>query len=70
MEATSLLSICAIAFAAVAVLLSFLAICMYLITRLFPVSEPAVDTAIVAAISGAVASVIPGARVTQIEEER
>jgi hypothetical protein len=69
-ESTSLLSISAIAFTSVAVLLSFLAVSMYLITRLFPVVEAVLDPAVVAAISGTVASVIPGARVTHIEEER
>ena len=70
MDPTSLLSICTIAFASVAILLSFLALTMHFITLLFPVRKPAVDSAIVAAISGTVALVIPGATVTHIEEER
>ncbi len=70
MEPTSLLSICTIAFASVAILLSFLALTMHFITLLFPVRQPAVDPAIVAAISTTVASVMPGASVTHIEEER
>ena len=70
MATASLLSICAFAFVAVFALLSFLAVTMFLITTLFPVRMGSVDPAMVAAISGAVASLIPGARVTKIEEER
>jgi hypothetical protein len=66
----SLLTICTIAFVAVFVLLSSLALAMHLITSLFPIRASSVDPAVVAAISGTVASVIPGARVTKIEEER
>jgi hypothetical protein len=69
-EPTSLFSICTIALAAVFVLLTFLAIAMHLITLLFPVRQPDLDPAVVAAITGVVASVIPGATVTNIEEER
>jgi hypothetical protein len=66
----SLGAICLIAFSSVFVLLSFLAAAMQLITLIFPESEPAVEPAVVAAISGVVASAVPGARVTRIEEER
>jgi VanZ family protein len=68
--ATTILGMCAIAFVAVFALLTFLAITMHFITSLFPTRGTSVDAAIVAAISGAVASVLPGARVTHIEEER
>jgi hypothetical protein len=61
---------CAIAFVAVFALLTFLALTMHFITSLFPIRATTVDAAIVAAISGAVAAVLPGARVTHIEEER
>ena len=70
MAATPILAMCGIAFAAVFALLTFLAITMHVTTSLFPVRGAAVDAALVAAISGAVASVFPGARVTHIEEER
>ncbi len=69
-EPTSLFSICAIAIVAVFALLSFLAITMHLITVLFPARAHVLNPAVVAAISGTVASVIPGARVTNIEEVR
>lgn len=70
MDAPNLLNICTIAFAAVAILLSFLAITMHVITVLFPVRRGLLDPAVVAAISGVVASVVPGAHVSHIEEER
>lgn len=66
----SLLTICGIAFTAVFCLLVLLAMTMKLITVVFPEREPSLDTAVVAAISSTVTSLIPGARVTRIEEER
>ena len=80
MIATSLFAVCSLAFLTVFLLLAFLALVMHLITEAFPVSEesliPAmvrvdsIDPAMVAAITGSVATLIPGARVTMIEEER
>ncbi|MCP4899375.1 MAG: hypothetical protein GY906_20615 [bacterium] len=69
MDTVNLISVCAVAFVAVFVLLSFLAIVMQLITTLFPARQSVLDSAVIAAISTTVAGVIPGARVTQIEEE-
>jgi hypothetical protein len=78
--ATSLFAVCSLAFLTVFLLLAFLALVMHLITEAFPVSEksliPAmvrvdsIDPAMVAAITGTVATIIPGARVTMIEEEK
>jgi hypothetical protein len=78
--ATSLFAVCSLAFLTVFLLLAFLALVMHLITEAFPVSEksliPAmvrvdsIDPAMVAAITGSVAAIIPGARVTMIEEEK
>jgi len=65
----SILIACAAAFAAVFALLTFLAIVMQLITLVFPEDEPSTDAPVVAAISSAVAAVIPGAKVVRIEEE-
>lgn len=65
----SLLTICGIAFVSVFVLLSFLALAMYAITVFFPQPRAVADAAVVAAISSTVAQVLPGARVTRIEEE-
>ena len=70
MDPTSLFSICTIALVAVFSLLSFLAITMHLITVIFPARNDVLDPAVVAAITGTVAAVIPGATVTNIEEVR
>ena len=69
MDVTGLFSACLIALIAVFGLLSLLAAIMRLITTLFPVREARIDSAVVAAISTAVASVWPGAQVSRIEEE-
>ncbi len=65
----NLVAVCGIAFGAVFTLLTFLAIVMQVITTVFPERAPTVDSTVVAAISGTVASLIPGARVTRIEEK-
>lgn len=70
MDVTVLVSACLIALAAVFSLLGLLASIMWLITTLFPVRETAADSVVVAAISTAVASIWPGARVIRIEEEK
>lgn len=66
-----LLNACVVAFVAVFVLLTFLALAMHFITLAFPGRSPRTETdaAVFAALSTAVATVIPGARVTRIEEE-
>jgi len=69
MAALSLITICIIAFAAVFVLLILLAVAMHVITIVFPERAASADGAVIAAISGAVASLSPGARVTRIEED-
>lgn len=69
MHATSLVVVCVIAFAVVAAVLTALAASIRLLTILFPARVAAVDAAVVAAVSTAAASLIPGARVTRIEEE-
>ncbi len=69
MAASGLFSACLIAMVAVFSLLGLLALIMWLITTVFPVREGKMDTAVVAAITTAVASVWPGATVTRIEEE-
>ena len=65
----NLVAVCGIAFGAVFTLLAFLAVVMQVITTVFPERKPSVDSTMVAAISGTVASFIPGARVTRIEEK-
>ncbi len=69
MDVTSLFSACLIALISVFVLLGSLALIMKLITVVFPDRVASMDPVLVAAISTAVASISPGARVTRIEEE-
>jgi hypothetical protein len=61
--------VCSIAFLAVFILLTFLAVIMYLITFIFPERKVGTDMAVVAAISSAFSTIYPGAQVIQIEEE-
>jgi hypothetical protein len=67
--ATTMMLVCLVAFAVVFVVLALLASAMHLITVAFPGPTTENDGAIVAAISSSVASLVPGARVTRIEEE-
>jgi hypothetical protein len=60
--------VCITAFAVVLLALALLAAAMHLITLAFPERALSPDTAIVAAVSSTVAALIPGARVTRIEE--
>ena len=71
MQEANLISVCLVAFISVFGLLFFFAGVMQLITWLFPVRVvEVVDSAVAAAIATMVAGVIPGARVTRIEEKR
>lgn len=69
MGEVNILSACSIAFLAVFVVLAFLAMVMQLIMAVFPERKTALDPLLVAAISCTVSTLIPGARVTRIEEE-
>lgn len=69
----SLFSMCVSSFAAVFLVLSFLAIAMRIIIMIFPETQPETaavsdDAPIFAAISAAYAQRYPGARVVKIEE--
>lgn len=66
----NLIAICGTAFTSVFILLVSMALCIWAITAIFPAKkdDEADDAALVAAISTAVATVYPGARVTRIEE--
>jgi hypothetical protein len=66
---TGLVTACAIALIAVFCLLGILASIMWLITAVFPVRMARIDSAVIAGISTAVASIWPGAVVIRIEEE-
>jgi hypothetical protein len=67
--ATSLFAVCVTAFCVVFAVLAALAAAIRLLTVAFPERRAVVDAAIVAAVSGSVAALLPGARVTRIEEE-
>jgi len=69
LEAASLFSACLIALVAVFTLLGLLALTIELITTVFPERRHAIDPVLAAAISTTVAQIIPGARVTRIEED-
>jgi hypothetical protein len=60
--------VCSLAFATAFVLLAVLALTMRVITTLFPVRQAGFDTAVAAAISSTVSTIIPGARVVAITE--
>lgn len=70
MEEPNLMLVCLNAFSAVMVLLSLLALAMRLLITLFPEKKTASDTSVHSAINLAVQQVLPGARVTRIEEIR
>ena len=70
MTEPSLLVVCAAAFAAVLFILSLLAGLIRVLTALFPHVEEASDTAVLAAITSAVAQTYPGTRITNIQEHR
>lgn len=63
-----ILTVCLIAFSAVFFLLALLAIVMQLITVAFPMVKQELSTAYVAAISSTFNVLIPGSKVTRIEE--
>ena len=66
----NLFAVCSLAFLIVFAMLAFLALAMRAITIAFPPVKAVLDSAVIAAVSSTVASLIPGARVTKIEEER
>ena len=70
MNEPNLFLVCGVAFGAVIVLLSLLAGCFVLITALFPAARGKNDATLIAAISQAVSTAFPGARVVHIEEEK
>jgi hypothetical protein len=70
MESPELLVICGVAFFFVFALLAFLALIMRLIIFVFPEKMIKTDAAVIAAVSGAVQSVFPGTKITNIEEKK
>ena len=68
MESQDLLSICILAFFWVFSVLSILAIIMRITMMLFPQKDSAADLPLYTAISAAMMQIIPGSKVTKIEE--
>lgn len=68
MHEIEIVKLCLIAFGVVFAVLGGMALFMRLLVALLPQREEPGDAAVVAAISTAVATLIPGARVTRIEE--
>ena len=67
---SELLVICLSAFVAVFVLLSFLAVVMRALIRVFPEKLQGIDSATRAAVTAAAAYAFPGTKVTKVEEIR
>jgi len=70
MASAELLLICGVAFLMVFIILALLALSMRIIILLFPAKKAQVEAAMVAALTTAVQTAIPGTKVTKIEEER
>jgi hypothetical protein len=70
MNPPDLLVVSLSAFAAVFLLLSFLAVVMRVLIAMYPEKTEGLDAATVAAISAAAAYVFPGTKVTKVEEIR
>lgn len=68
MDETSLITVCATAFLAVFVLLITLAAVIRVIAVVLPSRDRTDDAVLAAAISAAVGTIFPGARVSRIEE--
>ena len=68
MNPPDLLVVCLSAFAAVFLLLSFLAVVMRFLITAFPEKVASIDSATIAAISAAAAYTFPGTKVTKVEE--
>jgi hypothetical protein len=68
MGSLDLLVICALAFAAVFLLLALLALAMRIIMLVFPSREAGTDATVLAAVTSVVSTLYPGTRVTSVEE--
>lgn len=66
---SNLVALCITAFTAVFVLLGVLAVVMYLIMLVFPQLRKPLDATHVAVITSTFQALIPGAKVTRIEEQ-
>lgn len=68
MNPPDLLVVSLSAFAAVFLLLSFLAVVMRILIAVYPEKIGGIDAATIAAVSAAAAYVFPGTKVTKVEE--
>jgi len=70
MQSVELVVICGVAFLMVFVILVLLALMMRIIILIFPEKKAVSDAALIAAISVAVQTVIPGTKLTKVEERK
>ena len=70
MNTPDLLSVCISAFISVFIILSGLAIIMFIIIKLFPLQDQKEDAAMHAAISSVYTTLFPGNKVIKIEEQK
>lgn len=70
MESNELLLICGIAFLMVFLILAVLSVVMRVIMILFPGKKEETDAATIAALTATVHTVIPGTKITMIEEQK
>ncbi len=69
MSSTELFFICAVAFLMVFIILALLAFSMRIIILIFPEKKAKLDAAMIAAVTTAVQTIMPGTKVTKVEEE-
>lgn len=69
MQSGELVVICGAALLWVFCILLLLALLMRLIIRIFPAAEKPGDPAVVAALTAVLQAILPGTKVTKIEEE-
>lgn len=70
MSSPELLFICAVAFLMVFIILALLALSMRIIILVFPEKKAKIDAAMIAAVTAAVQTIMPGTKVTKVEEEK
>ncbi len=69
MQSIELLLICGVAFLMVFIILALLAFSMRIIILVFPEKKVKIDAAMIAAVTAAVQTLMPGTKVTKVEEE-
>ncbi len=70
MPSMELILVCGAAFLWVFLILCALALLMHLIMRIFPLGEQGMDPSLVAALTTVIPHVLPGTKVTKIEEKK